>query len=564
MGVTSKRLPCIVLLLGLLACTSAEHPVGKSPAERTGKYLQTKIDAGGKTARFACRQEILCGSTVIPSFYQRRGYAPAWIGPDAHFLPADPLVAVLRDAGREGLRPEDYHLATIDLLLSDIREKFHSGKPFDPEEGADLDLLLTDAFLLYGAHLRAGRVDPEILHPDWVAFNPSTDLAALLESSLAGDNVAATLRSLLPPDPGYDRLKGALAHYRSLERGGGWSTIPSGDSLRRGDLGDRVDLLRNRLAITGDMDRLPLEGTSPFDEDLEAGVRRFQRRHGLEDDGVVGRDTLAALNVPVGERIRQIELNIERWRWIPHDLGKRHLLVNIPDFLLSIVENGAIAKDMRIIVGKEYTATPVFSGRIEYLQVNPAWNIPQSIAVGEILPKIRQDRNYLAKERIRVYRSWRENAPEIDPDTVDWNKVEERGFSYKLQQEPGPSNPLGRVKFLFPNRFAVYLHDTPAHGLFRNHTRGFSHGCIRVEKPLELAAVLLHGSYGYTPDRIMEFVESGEQKTIPLREPIPVHILYRTAWVDGGGTLQFRKDIYGRDNPLDLALRERPPSTEKS
>lgn len=564
MRVSITRVPCIVLVLGLLACTSAEHPVDRSLAERTGNYLRTKIDAGRETERFTCRQEILCGSSIIPAFYRRRGYAPAWIGADATFLPADPLVAVIRDAEREGLSPEDYHLATIGFLLADIRGKFRTGIPVDPEEGAALDLLLTDAFLLYGAHLLAGRVDPEILHTDWVASDPSVDLAALLESSLAGDNVATTLRSLPPPDPGYDRLKHALAYYRSLAERGGWPAIPPGDSLQKGDLGERVDLLRIRLAMTGDIDRVPAEGSSLFDGTLEAAVRRFQRRHGLEDDGVVGRETLAALNVPVEDRIRQIELNMERWRWIPHDLGKRHLLVNIPDFRMRVVENSVTVTDMRIIVGKEYMATPVFSGTIRYMQINPSWNIPNSIAVGEILPKIRRDRNYLAKEKIRVFRSWRENAPEIDPATVDWNAVDDRGFSFKLQQEPGPSNPLGRMKFLFPNRFAVYLHDTPAPGLFRNVTRGFSHGCIRVEKPLELAAILLRGSNGYSLGKIVEFVESGLQKTIPLEEPVPVHILYRTAWVDSGGTVQFRQDIYGRDNPLDVALRERPPGTGKS
>ncbi len=559
-----KGIPCILFLMGLLACAPTEHPVQKSLSERMGNHLRTKIDSGTETGIFSCRQEVLCGSSVIPAFYRRRGFAPAWSGRDGHFLPADPLLAAIRASEREGLNPRDYHLDAIDSLLSDIRGKLAAGKPFDPEAGADLDLLLTDAFLLVGAHQLAGRVDPETLHTDWIAHNPAADLTALLESSLAGDNVAATLRGLLPPHPGYAGLRNALMHYRSLAEGGGWPTISSGTSLRMEHRGDRVDRLRDRLAITGELDSPPAEQYPPFDETLETAVRRFQRRHGLEDDGIVGRETLAALNVPIEDRIRQIELNMERWRWIPHDLGNRHLLVNIPDFRMSIVENDEIRMSMRIIVGKDYTATPVFSGTIRHLQLNPYWNIPHGIAVEEILPKIRQDRDYLEHQKIKVFHSWRENAPEIDPGTVNWNEVDDRGFSFKLRQEPGPLNPLGRMKFLFPNKFAVYLHDTPAQGLFRHPARGFSHGCIRVEKPLDLAAVLLQDDTRYSREKISGWIESGVQETISLREPVPVHILYWTAWVDREGTVQFRTDIYARDNPLDMALKERPPVVEES
>ena len=459
-------------------------------------------------------------------------------------------------------------------------------------------------------------VNPEALHTDWVAYNPDTDLASLLESALAGDNVATTLRGLLPPHPGYAGLQNALVHYRNLAGRGGWPEIPPGENLRKSHRGYRVGLLRNRLTISGDLDmsvvvesppfdealetavrrfqrRHGLTGDSvvgqdtlaalnvpvgmrirqieldavefsPFDEALEMAVRRFQRRHGLTDDGVVGQDTLAALNVPIEMRIRQIELNMERWRWIPHDLGKRHLLVNIPDYKMSVVENSEIRMDMRIIVGKDYTATPVFSGSIQYMEVNPFWNIPHGISVEEILPKIRENPEYLANQKIRVFENWRENAPEIAPGTVDWNEVDDRGFSFKLRQDPGPLNPLGRVKFIFPNKFAVYLHDTPTRGLFQSTTRGFSHGCIRVEKPLNLAAALLRDDIRHSSEKILVAIESGVRETIPLREPMPVHILYWTAWVDDGGTIQFRKDIYARDNPLDLALKESPPAVGES
>ncbi|MBK5094348.1 MAG: L,D-transpeptidase family protein [Deltaproteobacteria bacterium] len=559
-----KGTPGILILLGLLACTPAELPVEQPYSETVGSRLRAKIESDRGLSQFSCRQEILCGSSVIPAFYQRRGFAPAWNREEGPLPQADSLIGTIRESAREGLNQYDYHLYTIELLLSDRREKHAAKTPIDPEKEADLDLLLTDAFLLFGSHLLAGRVNPETLHTDWVAYNPGTDLAALLESALAGDNVATTLRSLLPPHPGYAGLQNALMRYRDLAQTGGWPNIPAEATLRKGDRSESVDLLRERLPITGDMDLSVAEESSPFDEALETAVRRFQRRHGLADDGVVGRDTLAALNVPVEERVRQIVLNMERWRWIPHDMGNRHILVNIPDYKMSVVENSEIRMDMRIIVGKDYTATPVFSGSIKYLEVNPYWNIPHSISVEEILPKIRKDPAYLENQKIRVFETWRENAPEIDPATVDWNEVEDRGFSFKLRQDPGPLNPLGRVKFIFPNKFAVYLHDTPARGLFQNPTRGFSHGCIRVEKPLNLAVTLLGDDIRHSREKILEAIESGVRETIPLREPMPVHILYWTAWVDEGGTIQFRKDIYARDNPLEMALKESPPVAGES
>lgn len=248
-------------------------------------------------------------------------------------------------------------------------------------------------------------VDPETLHADWIAYIPTTDLVALLESMLDGNNVNDALNRLRSPHPGYVRLQNALIHYRDLFRNGGWPGIPPGPKLKKGDRSERVDLLRERLGITGDLNLPVLEDSSLFDEVLETAVRRFQRRHGLADDGIVGRHTLAALNIPVEERVRQIELNMERWRWVSHDMDNRYILVNIPDFTMRVVENSEVALDMRIIVGKDYTATPVFSGTLQYLELNPYWYIPQKIAAEEILPEIRKDPGYMAKQKIKVFQS---------------------------------------------------------------------------------------------------------------------------------------------------------------
>jgi murein L,D-transpeptidase YcbB/YkuD len=564
MRVMNSRIPGILILLGFLSCTPVEHTVERPYSESVGNHLRVKIESDRGLSEFSCRKEILCGSSVIPVFYRRRGFSPAWSREDGPLPQADSLVSTIRESEREGLKPYDYHLDTIESLLSDRKGKRTDKTPFDPEKEADLDLLLTDAFLLYGSHLLSGRVDPETLHADWIANSPSADLVALLQSALDGNKVEESLKELRPPGPGYTGLQDALLRYRDIEQNGGWPKIPAGGTLRKGDRGERVSLLRTRLAITGDLEASAVENPSLLDDAAETAVRRFQRRHGLADDGIAGRNTLTALNVPVEERVRQIELNMERWRWVPHDLGYRHILVNIPDFRLRVVEGDETVMEMRIVVGKEYTATPVFSGTIQYLEANPYWNIPHSIAVEEILSDIRKDPDYLAKQGIRMYRDWRENAPEIDPATIDWDRVTDRNFSFRLRQDPGTSNPLGRMKFIFPNKFAVYLHDTPARGLFQNPARDRSHGCIRVEKPLDLALYLLRDDSRWTRKTLAQAIDGSVPEVISLRDPISVHILYWTAWVDAGGTVNFRNDIYERDPPLDMALKEGPPSARGS
>jgi len=295
-----------------------------------------------------------------------------------------------------------------------------------------------------------------------------------------------------------------------------------------------------------------------FDGTLEAAVRRFQYRHGLKQNGKIDDRTLQTLNVPAARRVRQIELNLERWRWIPHELGRRYILVNIADFKLSVIESGKTVLVMRVVVGRNYRRTPVLSEKMKYLVINPSWNIPVKIAVEDFLPKIRRKPDYLQHRQIKVYKNWRHGAPEIDPQTVDWSQVQKDNFYFKFQKQPGPYNDLGRIKFMFPNKYAIYLHDTPTRKLFRQSARGFSSGCIRVEKPIELAQYLLQDNSQWTRAQILKTIDNGETKSVRVRHQIPVHLLYWTAWVDSQGTLHFRDDIYGRDAPLDRALKEKP------
>ncbi|MFZ0614403.1 MAG: L,D-transpeptidase family protein, partial [Desulfobacterales bacterium] len=522
--------------------------------------MQKKIEAERQKGRFTCREELICGVADLPLFYARRGFQPAWVS-DTATSNADVLIDAIYSARRDGLRVEDYHLTTIEQLLYAHKHDRVLGISPDPALVVDLDLLLTDAFLLLGSHLLSGRVNPETIHSEWVAYNPKVNLAAVLETSLASGQIEPALDRLRPPHAGYTRLKAALQHYRDIELLGGWPVLPA-SLLQHKGAGEPIALLRLRLAGSGDLDAQVDQPADRYDDLLEAAVRRFQERHGVIPTGRIDERTLAELNVPASARARQIELNLERWRWISHELGDRYLLVNAADYKLTVVENGQPRWDMRVVVGRDYRSTPVFSADMQYLEINPYWNVPQKLAVEDILPKVKRDPSYLLRKKITVFESWRADARQIDPLTVDWSLVTRSNFRYKLRKEPGPSNDLGRIKFIMPNRFAVFLHDTPNRNLFAKHYRSYSSGCIRIEKPLELAEYLLRDDPGWSYQGIRAAIDSEQNKIVRLKKPIPVHLLYWTAWVDPEGRVNFRQDIYKRDPQLDLALKERPPRAE--
>ena len=551
----------IVFYLGIFSAVRVHSEVTCTdlPISDLIEQLRDKVETASETRRFSCSGEMICGISAIPAFYGARGYRPAWCGEDGLFFAADELIAAIGDAGSEGLSPEHYHLNRIETLLDKIRRERAMSRPVELEPMVDLELLLSDAFLLYGSHLLAGRVNPETIHSSWHPHERSGDLSSTLRSALDSGRVSSALSDLKPPHSGYRSLRRALSRYHQLAESGGWPAVPAGPSLRIGDRNMRVPLLRQRLIRSGDLDGDVAADQLLFDDALETAVVGFQWRHGLDPDGIVGRKTLAALNVSVATRLRQIELNLERWRWIPHDLGTRHVLVNIAAFHLDVVENGTTVLDMRVVAGRRYRKTPVFSREMKYLEFNPYWNIPPSLAIKDVLPHILADPDYLARKRIRVFQGWGEGAEELDPLSIDWTRVGRRYFPYKLRQDPGPGNSLGRVKFMLPNRFSVYLHDTPKQSLFTKHSRGFSSGCIRVEKPVNLAEYLLTSHPQWDRHRILQTIDAGKRTVVVLNEPVPVHILYWTAWVDENGTVNFRDDIYRRDPPLDQALLERPP-----
>ena len=490
---------------------------------------------------------------LVAKHYQQMSFAPSWSGPDGPTAHVDSLIAVLRDAAREGLRPADYHVATIDSLVRRLR---HHEDPAAQERAlADLDLLCTDAFFLYGTHLLHGRVDPETLVPTWTLPRRHSALAPQLRTALHANTLRATLADLRPSQPEYETLREALRRYRTIADQGGWPTIPDGPPLKEGMRDERVPLLREHLRITGD-----LTGTTTaadrtqFDDPLRQAVGRFQERHGLRADGVVGPSTRAAMNVPVETRLRQITVNLERMRWLPPDLGTPRVVVNIADSWLRVVEeDGTVPLQMRVVVGTPYRKTPVFSDRISYLVFNPYWHVPRRIAVEDKLPLFQRNPALFERLGYEAFRGWGADAVRVDPSTIDWDALSADDFPYRLRQKPGPANALGRIKFMFPNPHDIYLHDTPTRWHFDRSRRDFSSGCIRVEHPTELAAYLLRHNKGWTTERIEAMFENRDERGIILQRKVPIHLLYWTAWVEEG-RLHFRPDVYDRDGAVATAL----------
>ncbi len=341
-------------------------------------------------------------------------------------------------------------------------------------------------------------------------------------------------------------LEKALQDYLALASAGEWPTVSAGPTLHEGDRGPRISRLRARLAASADLTETAVE-EEHFDTTLAAAVRAFQSRHGLKPDGTVGVTTLAALNVSIAERVRQLRVNLLRCQPLPAMLGPRHILVNIADFSLQVFEDGRPVLNMPVIVGKTYRQTPVLSSIVSTVVINPGWEVPYSIARKDILAHIRKEPDYLQQHNFRVFRGWSKDSEEIDPAAIDWSSVSGKKFSYRLRQEPGAANALGRIKFLFPNEYDVYLHDTPSRELFRRESRTFSSGCIRVAKPLDLAVHLLQGTPLGTAEAINAAIDAGKTKQLLIPAPIAVHVVYMTAWVDNDGVLQFRPDVYGRD-----------------
>lgn len=519
--------------------------------------IRNRLEAGLAHGQLTAGGQNVLSPRALPDFYRERNHEPAWLEGSRLTAGGRALLDAVRGVEVDGLRPRDYHRAALDSLVPRLGE----GGADELRRRVDVDVLLTDAFLIFGSHLLLGRIHPETIDPEWIANRRGADLKAVLAEAVHSDDVAGALDALRPRGDGYGAMRQALAQFRRVAASGGWDPVPAGETLEEGARGPRVARLRTRLAASGDLGSGGEAEGDPdaFDGELARAVRAFQRRHGLDVDGAVGARTTLALNTPVEERIAQLEVNMERWRWLPAELGARHFLVNAADFTVDVVEDGVRLRRIRGIVGRSYRQTPVFSGTMTYLVLAPYWHVPPGIAQNDQLPRIRQNSGYVADQRM-VLIDAATNRP-VDPHSIDWGGMTGAHFNrhFRLRQDPGPANALGDVKFMFPNRYNVYLHDTPARDMFARTTRDFSSGCIRVEDALGLAEFLLAREPGWDRARIDQVVRQGVERTVRLSEPWQVHLQYWTSWVDDEGVLHFRDDIYSRDGRVRAAMEELAP-----
>ena len=505
----------------------------RSPlADAIGQLLSGEA----KSLPLPVRQE----QAALQSYYVDAGGRPIWRTP----VRMRGLVSALRAADQEGLEPSVYPTAHL-VRLAGIAG--FGGY----ESAAQVELYFSAIFLRFARDMKVGRFLPTKIDPNLYWQKKEIDPVRALELMAEAPDMQSFITQWQPGILDYAKLKSVLTAYRDVEAAGGWPAVPHVDVIKPGEENPAVVAVHARLELTDEQLHGARDRESPvYDDVLVGAVKRFQHQHGLEADGVIGKRTIFAMNIPVADRIQQIIVTMERWRWMPEDLGPSHIRVNIAGYELRRVRNGQLEELMRVVVGKPYHQTPVFSDEIEHLEFNPYWNVPYSIAVNEELPKLKTNPAARAARGFEAVVDGRG----VSLTSINWSTMSRSNFPVRLRQKPGPDNALGRVKFMFPNRFNVYMHDTPARSLFGRAERAFSHGCIRLARPIDLAEQVLAEIPGWDRSRIDAVLNSQERTVVRLSSKLPVHLTYATVWVAPDGSVQFRPDIYNRDAKLEKAL----------
>ena len=531
----------VILFLFLVSYTTLQAQ------ERTiEEVMESKVLPEDSQEAVVINGKELYSQTELPRFYANREFEPAWSN---HKNKMD-LIESIESAYEEGLDPKDYHLEQIKKYM----EKSKNSK-LSQGEKADMDLLMTDALILYASHLLEGKLEQSELRKKWdVERNQGpSNPDSLLTATLHNRNVKGILEDFKPNNYMYKLLKFHLKKLRDEAENGGWPEVSEGETLKPGDSDERIIAIRQFLMAVGDLKAKTVDDEEVFDEELEVAVKKFQIRHKLTSDGVIGKGTIEQMKVPIEDRIDMIVLNLERSRWIFQQPDEDFLLVNIAGFHVKRITNKKEVFDSRVIVGKYHKETPVFKGVMKYIVMNPTWTLPYSIATHETLPKLKKDPGYLAAKHMEVMDR---NGKILNPATIDWNEYSAGNFPFIIRQKAGPWNALGEVKFIFPNKYSVYLHDTPSRGLFNRQDRAFSHGCIRTEDKWGLLMSLMDDPEVWNMDKVNEILKSGETTTINLPKPINIYLIYLTAAVDQENNLMFMKDIYKRDKAVLNAINK--------
>ncbi|MCP4184769.1 MAG: L,D-transpeptidase family protein [Hyphomicrobiales bacterium] len=542
----SKNLPQLLLFTAFMILTAAnssfsqensDTPEQVSQLSEFSQLLKVKLAAGIMTVKDKANAERYEG---IATFYHEHEFEPIWIKDGQISSKAHKAVSVLLQADQHGLNPDDYQSAKL----------FQELTKTNSADLADLELKLTRSVVAYAQHLNAGRLNPQAVNREIVVFPEAVTPGKILEKLKITKSVAAFLRFMAPYTPRYERLRVALENYKTIAAKGSWTVVEKGKVLKPGMSDSRITAIRQRMIEDESLSSDAREG-EVYDDALVEAVKKFQIRHGLDDDGVVGPQTLAEMNVSIKQRISTIKVNLERRRWMQNSYGRYYIFSNLADQIIKLVRDEKNLHFELIQVGQPYHRTPVFSDVMEYIEINPYWNVPYSIATKEYLPKLKSNPGALVSQRIQVLA----NGKIVSPFSTPWHSFSRGHFPVRLRQDSGPKNALGRVKFMFPNKFNVYIHDTPSKSKFNKVSRYFSHGCLRLRDPLTLAEKIL-GKQGWSRKKIEATVRSGKRTIVKLKEKIPVHVTYLTAWVNKDNSVHFRQDIYGRDKILDAALQK--------
>ncbi len=543
-----------------VAPESREAP-GRDPV---GAVIEGKLTRAGSTGgeNLSRRGEAL-------RFYEARGFAPAFSGSKDAKKDEAGLIEGIEGAHSHGLEPADYHLEAIEALRRGLDGA--DGARRD-ELLAGLDVLMADAFFELASHLECGKANPYFSNANQRSPGCDVDFVAVLQEALDRHDIKGTLEGLAPKTEGYSRLMKALAKMRETAAKESWPSVSDSgrDKIEPGDTDRRVIEVRRRLEAQGFIEppaqskaktraeiNEEMQATSArpgedfYDDALVEAVKRFQAEYGLKEDGVIGKRTVLMMNRDPAWRVCQIKINLDRLRALDRVIvTDRYALVNIPDFKLTIFEGGKPIKEMNVIVGMLDRKSPLMSDNIRFLVFSPKWHVPTSIAVKDKLPKIKKDPSFIRKQGMKVYAVGETGIEEVEPEAVDWESVDATNFSYRIVQATGDANALGRVKFMFPNRHAVYLHDTPTKYLFDRGQRTYSSGCIRIADPIWFAEYLLTDKDGWDRERITAAMRRATPLDVPINEHMPIHILYITAWADEEGNPVFRHDVYGYDKVL--------------
>lgn len=508
------------------------------------------IDSKTEIQGYKIDNQNLLRGRELQLFYVNRLYEPAWFTLNSFNNNGFDLINYIRHVSQQGLQPNDYHLYLIEEYLG----KLLSQRTTDTTDIMKLELLLTDAYFLLGSHLYYGKVDPAKEGANWKMQrkDPELRMDLKLEEALKQGEVDIELNKLAPGYKAYWRMKEELAFFLKLE-GELWPEILMDKPVKPGDTSEVVPMIRVRLIKLRYL--LTDSVSTIFDEELEKQVKSFQDDRGLNTDGVIGKSTLDYLNCLPLTLIGQLKVNMERFRWLPIQATGKHIIVNIANFQLDMITGVDTLISMRAVVGKEERRTPVFNESMTYIVFSPNWTIPRNILKQDVIPELLKGPAYLKKKKMKLFRH---DGTELAYSDVNWSKISKSNFPYMVRQDPGPGNALGRVKFMFPNAYNVYIHDTPSKSSFARDARAVSSGCIRVEDPFDLAVLLLSDAPGWSPDKIRSAMQQKKEQTVLLKVPVDVMVVYLTAWTDGKDRIQFRNDIYQNDGKVLEALNQKP------